>query len=89
MFGRRMGVLSVFLLIYSIFFEINTLILTITHLDVCPVHVGPADVGWPVPLAEEHVAPVGMNHDGTRPLQILEQRPPVVLHPGAQHVQRA
>ena len=58
------------------------------YLDICSVHVGPAYVGRPVPLAEEHVAPVGVHHDGPGPLEVAEQGAPVLLLSSPQHVQR-
>ena len=60
-----------------------------TNLDFCSVHVGPADVGGPVPLAVEHVSSVGVDHDGPRPLQVAQQRPPVVRVLRAEDVQRS
>ncbi len=59
------------------------------YLNISTVHIGPADVGGSVPLAEEHVAPVGMHHNGAGPLQVAQQGASVVLVLGAQHVQRS
>ena len=60
---------------------------TTAYLNISSVHVGPADVGGSVPLAEEHVAPVGVDHDGARALQVVEQGAAVRLLLRAQHVQ--
>ncbi len=59
------------------------------YLNISTIHISPADVGGSVPLAEEHVAPVGVNHNGAGPLQVAQQSASVVLVLGAQHVQRS
>ena len=59
------------------------------HLDVGAVHVGPGDVGGPVPLTEEHVASIGMNNNGPGPLEVLEKRPSVVVILGREDIEGA
>ena len=60
-----------------------------TYLNISTIHIGSADVSWPIPLAEEHVAPVGVYHDGAGPLQVAQQGASVVLVLGAEYVQGA
>ena len=68
----------------------------LTFLQITPIFLPhfpakyfalPGDVGWPVPLAEEHVASVGMDDNGTRSLEVLEQRPPVFVVLGGEDVE--
>ena len=55
--------------------------------DVSAVGVCPGDVGRPVPLGEEDVALVGVNNDGSRSLEVLQQGSAVGHVSGAQHVE--
>ena len=53
--------------------------IVLKYLNIRSIHVGSADIGGSVPLAEEHVTSVGMNHDSPGPLQVLQQSSPVLV----------
>ena len=57
------------------------------HLDVGAVHVSPGDVGWSIPLAEEHVASIWMNYNCSGPLEVLEQCPSVIVILGREDIE--
>ena len=54
-------------------------VIVLKYLNIRSIHVGSTDIGGSVPLAEEHVTSVGMNHNGSGSLQVLQQRSPVLV----------
>ena len=60
---------------------------TLKYLNIRSIHVGSTDIGGSVPLAEEHVTSVGMNHNGAGPLQVLQQSSPVLVVLGGENVE--
>ena len=56
------------------------------HLHSCSVHVCSADIRRTVPFAVEHVTTVGVDHNGTRSLQVLQQGSSIVVVPRGQDV---
>ena len=72
-------------------FEIPHLmdVIVVKYLNISSIHVGSADIGGSVPLAEEHVASVGVDHDGPGPLQGFEQHAAVARVLGVEHVEGA
>ena len=71
-------------------FEIPHLmdVIVVKYLNISSIHVGSADIGGSVPLAEEHVASVGVDHDGPGSLEVLQEGPPVVVVLGGEDVER-
>ena len=62
-------------------------VIVVKYLNISSIHVGSADIGGSVPLAEEHVASVGVDHDGPGSLEVLQEGPPVVVVLGGENVQ--
>ena len=54
-------------------------VIVVKYLNIRSIHVSSADIGGAVPLAEEHVTSVRMNHNGSRSLQVLQESPPVLV----------
>ena len=53
--------------------------IVLKYLNIRSIHVGSTDIGGSVPLAEEHVTSVRMNHNGSGSLQVLQEGPPVLV----------
>ena len=72
-------------------FEIPHLmdVIVVKYLNISSIHVGSADIGGSVPLAEEHVASVGVDYDGPGSLEVLQEGPPVVVVLGGEDVERS
>ena len=62
-------------------------VIVLKYLNIRSIHVGSADIGGSVPLTEEHVTSVGMNHNGAGPLQVLQQSSPVLVVLGGENVE--
>ena len=54
-------------------FEISHLmdVIVLKYLNISSIHVGSTDIGGSIPLTEEHVASVGMDHNGPGSLEVL------------------
>ena len=70
-------------------FEISHLmdVIVLKYLNIRSIHVGSTDIGGSVPLAEEHVTSVRMNHNGSGSLQVLQESPPVLVVLSGENVQ--
>ena len=62
-------------------------VIVVKYLNISSIHVGSADIGGSVPLAEEHVTSVRMNHNGSGSLQVLQQSPSVLVVLSGENVQ--
>ena len=62
-------------------------VIVVKYLNISSIHVGSADIGGSVPLAEEHVASIWMNYNCSGPLEVLEQCPSVIVILGREDIE--